>query len=121
LTSPFLDYSQEDKMHDISLRLRRAAVLTLAALGLSLATAATASAATLGGVDMQRACNEQNPGMGLAAVVTDAHNAYSWRCRAPWGYSVGIDVNRECVSQYGGGAYGIAQNPSNPYSWVCVR
>jgi hypothetical protein len=84
--------------------------------------ASPASAATrLGGVDMQRACTTQNPGMGLAAVVTDQHNAYSWRCTSPWGYSVGIDTNRECVTQYGSGAYAGLDSTANPYSWYCQR
>jgi hypothetical protein len=75
----------------------------------------------IGGVDMQRACNEQYPAYGLRATVTDQHNAFSWRCTAPWGYSAGIDVNRECVSQYGGGAYSVLLNASDPYSWRCGR
>lgn len=87
-----------------------------------LATSAPASASSyLGGVDMQRACDTQNPAMGLRAVVKDQHNAYSWRCVSPWGYSVGIDVNRECVTQYGGGAYAGLWNWQNPYSWFCQR
>ncbi|MEU9685374.1 hypothetical protein [Amycolatopsis japonica] len=84
-------------------------------------TATPANAAIIGGVDMQRACNVQNPGMGLAAVVTDSRNAYSWRCRAPWGYQVGINVNAACANQYGGGAYATLLNASDPYSWRCSR
>jgi hypothetical protein len=86
------------------------------------AFATTASASTyLGGVDMQRACSTQQPAMGLAAVVTNQRNAYSWQCKAPWGYAVGIDVNRECVTQYGSGAFAGLGSSTNPYSWYCQR
>jgi hypothetical protein len=104
--------------------LSRAAAAAIGLAGMAAAavlTATPASAAIIGGVDMQRACNVQNPGMGLAAVVTDAHNAYSWRCRAPWGYQVGINVNAACANQYGGGAYATLLNASDPYSWRCSR
>ncbi|TYC70775.1 hypothetical protein EH183_33820 [Streptomyces sp. CB01881] len=72
-------------------------------------------------MDMQRGCNTQYPGYGLRAVVTDQHNAYSWRCTSPWGYSVGIDVNKECVTQYGAGASAGLTDPRNPYTWFCRR
>ena len=81
-----------------------------------------ASASTrLGGVDMQRACDTQYPGFGLAARVLDQHNAYSWRCVAPWDNTRGIDVNRACANQYGGGAYAGLGDSRNPYSWYCQR
>jgi hypothetical protein len=106
--------------------LRRGALIALGVLGISLgsslATAAPASAATIiGGVDMQRACTKQYPGMGLTAVVLDGNNAYSWKCRSPWGYTGGINVNAACGEQYGGGAYSTVLNPRDPYSWRCVR
>jgi len=86
------------------------------------ATAAPASASVyLGGVDMQRACDTQRPGWGLRAVVTDQHNAYSWRCVSRWGYTEGIDVNRACATQYGWGAYAGLRDARNPYSWYCQR
>ncbi|WP_208693244.1 hypothetical protein [Streptomyces sp. CB01881] len=53
--------------------------------------------------------------------MTDQHNAYSWRCTSPWGYSVGIDVNKECVTQYGAGASAGLTDPRNPYTWFCRR
>ncbi|UOX88262.1 hypothetical protein MUY14_42340 [Amycolatopsis sp. FBCC-B4732] len=101
--------------------LSRVVVATIGLAAMAVVIAVPADAAVIGGVDMQRACTVQNPGMGLAAVVTDAHNAYSWRCRAPWGYQVGINVNAACTDQYGGGAYATVLNAADPYSWRCNR
>ncbi|WP_328743811.1 hypothetical protein OHT57_00565 [Streptomyces sp. NBC_00285] len=82
----------------------------------------SASAATLGGVDMQRACNTQYPpSFGLKAVVLDQHNAYSWRCAAPWDNTRQINVNAACANQYGPGAYAGLGSATNPYSWYCRR
>ena len=101
---------------------RHLALVIGLSLSMLIGAAGFADATTiLGGVDMQRACNEQYPAYGLRAVVTDQHNAFSWRCTAPWGYSAGIDVNRECASQYGPGAYSVLLNTSDPYSWRCGR
>jgi len=113
-------------MTTTSSRTRRTATVVLATAGLSMGAAvlaaAPASAATqLGGVSMQQACNQQYPGMGLTATVTNASSAYSWRCRSPWGYSGQINVNSACANQYGAGAYSNALNPSDPYSWRCFR
>ena len=107
---------------DIARRAIAVGLFLAGTIGAGVAGAATANATTiLGGVDMQRACNEQYPAFGLRAVVTDQHNAFSWRCTSPWGYSGGIDVNRECASQYGSGAYSVLLNTSDPYSWRCGR
>jgi hypothetical protein len=97
------------------------AALTVTTGLLSLAAPEAAAATRLGGVDMQRACDTQYTGFGLRAVVTDQHNAFSWRCTAPWGYSAGIDINRECVTQYGAGASSGLGSTSDPYSWYCQR
>ena len=72
----------------------------------------------LGGVDMQRACNTQYPGLGLSAVATNVNSAYSWQCVGP-GVSRGIDVTAECASQYGGGAVAAVNNPDSAWSWYC--
>jgi hypothetical protein len=93
-------------------------------LSSALLTVTPAEAAVrIGGVDMQRACNTQYPASwGLAAHVNDQNNAYSWRCWASWDHSTyGIDVNRECVTQYGAGAYAGLVSKYNPYSWYCQR
>jgi hypothetical protein len=92
----------------------------------TLAASAPASASTyLGGVNMQQACAVQYPGFGLRAVVQNQYNAYSWKCAQlpwwPWGHAVGIDVNRECVTQYGPGAHAGLWNSYNPYTWFCQR
>jgi hypothetical protein len=94
--------------------------LIVAAIIAPFLVASPASAATvrLGGVDMQRACDTQYPGRGLRAVVTNWASAYSWQCVSA-GFSGGIDVNAECVTQYGQGAYAGLDNPGNPYTWYC--
>lgn len=90
-----------------------------------LGTAPSASAAIrLGGVDMQRACSVQWAHFGpTTAIVLDQRNAYSWKCRSNYtGVIVGgIDVNRQCVYQYGWGAYAGLGSTTNPYSWYCQR
>jgi hypothetical protein len=94
------------------------AIAGLALFGLG---SVPASATSLGGVDMQRACDTQYPGFGLKAVVLDQYNAYSWRCAAPYDNTRGIDVNAACANQYGYGAYSDLGNIRNPYSWYCER
>ena len=72
---------------------------------------------SLGGVDMQRACNIQH-GNGLTAVATNTNSAYSWQCAGP-GVSLGIDVTAECRTQYGYGAVSAVSNPASAWSWYC--
>src|SRR5260370_14360787 len=55
-------------------------------------TAPAPSGGSLGGVDMQRACNTQYPGRGLQATATNVNSAYSWQC-AGAGVSLGINVS----------------------------
>lgn len=73
---------------------------------------------SLGGVDMQRACDTQYPGRGLKAVATNPGSAYSWQCTGP-GVSLGIDVTAECRTQYGYGAISAVSNPNSAWSWYC--
>jgi surface antigen len=73
---------------------------------------------SLGGVDMQRACNTQYPGQGLTAVATNVNSAYSWQCVRP-GISRGINVTAECGTQYGSGAVAAVTNPASAWSWYC--
>lgn len=109
------------------LRRLRAALATAALVGAGattvLATATPASASVyLGGVDMQRACNDQyGASLGLLAEVTNQRDAFSWRCTAPFDRTRGIDVNKACVTQYGRGAYAGLRDGRNPYSWYCQR
>ncbi|MET1076268.1 MAG: hypothetical protein ABWY11_26735 [Umezawaea sp.] len=52
--------------------------------------------------------------------LLDTHNAYSWRCYyAGTYYNVSMDA--ACVNQYGGGAFSVLLNASDPYSWRCAR
>jgi surface antigen len=73
---------------------------------------------SLGGVDMQRACDTQYPGDGLKAVATNVNSAYSWQCAGP-GISLGINVTSECGTQYGNGAVAAVTNPASAWSWYC--
>lgn len=72
---------------------------------------------SLGGVDMQHACNVQY-GNGRTAVATNVNSAYSWQCVGP-GVSGGIDVTAECAVQYGNGAVADVTNPNSAWSWYC--
>lgn len=72
---------------------------------------------SLGGVNMQQACNIQY-GRGLTAVATNANSAYSWQCQRP-GVSRGINVTAECAVQYGNGAVADVTNPDSAWSWYC--
>jgi surface antigen len=72
---------------------------------------------SLGGVNMQQACNTQY-GLGLTAVATNANSAYSWQCVGP-GVSRGINVTAECAAQYGNGAVADVTNPDSAWSWYC--
>jgi hypothetical protein len=106
-------------------RLRRAAVVALGSLGLTLgglATAAPASAATIiGGIDIAQQCRVQE-WRPLEARLLDPHNAYSWRCYSPYtGNLYSVDMNAACRNQYGSGAYAVVLNGSDPYSWRCAR
>jgi hypothetical protein len=98
-------------------------IATTATIGATVLSGAQNASATtiLGGVNMQAACNTQYPGFGLTAKPLDTHNAYSWRCTAPWDNTRGIDVNAACANQYGGGAYSHLLDPGNAYSWRCAR
>jgi hypothetical protein len=73
---------------------------------------------SLGGVDMQRACDTQYLGRGLKAVATNAGSAYSWQCTGP-GVALGIDVTAECRTQYGYGAISAVSDPNSAWSWYC--
>lgn len=73
---------------------------------------------SLGGVDMQRACNTQYYGQGLKAVATNVNSAYSWQC-VGHDVSRGIDVTAECASEYGSGAVAAVTNPASAWSWYC--
>lgn len=102
--------------------LTTAAALTLTTAGL-LGGSTPASAGTyLGGVDMQRACNTQYyDAFEIRAVILDQYDAYSWRCVLGSDTSDGINVNQECVIEYGGGAYAGLVYWWDPHSWYCQR
>lgn len=104
-------------------RASRRAVVALAAttagLGVGLASAPAASAATyLGGVNVAMACIIQH-GNTTAKVIYP--NVMGWRCVAPNGAQYGVSMNQACVYQYGAGAYSAYVNFNNPYSWYCER
>ncbi|MEV7801544.1 NlpC/P60 family protein [Microbispora sp. NPDC088329] len=103
---------------------RRRSVLAVSfaalALGGTMSAASPASAAgsRLGGVDMQRACDNQYPGKGLRAVVLDRADAYSWTCSGGT-FRGGIEITTECAAEYGQGAYAGLGNRRDPFSWYC--
>ena len=98
------------------------ATISLMLSGVALAGAAPASASTfLGRVSMKRACADQYPGQGLRPVLLDRHDAYTWRCASPDGYLGHIDVNRQCVTEHGDGAFAGLWDRSKPHSWYCQR
>jgi hypothetical protein len=87
------------------------------------ASATPASAATtLGRTNIASAC-----WFTTRVVLVNPGNAYSWRCQyvgatfslTYWWYN--LDLNQVCRNQFGGGAYAITVNPSQPNSWWCVR
>ena len=102
-------------MNCIRYRILSVALALLAGVA-TLSVASPASAATsLGGVDMQRACNVQHP--GSTATVLNQTDAYSWRCVG--GATYGINVSAACANQYWPGAYAGLGSTTNPYSWYC--
>lgn len=90
----------------------------LAALTVISSADVASATTTLGGVDMQRACNTQYQNLGSRATVTNPTNAYSWRCTTSTA-AYGIDVNAACVNQYWPGASAGLRNSVDPYSWYC--
>ena len=78
----------------------------------------TALAGTyLGGIDMNRACNEQWP---RRYAQQHGNGCDAWKCEANWDYvQLSVDVNRACSKQHGGGAYGYCT--SGAWGWGCYR
>ena len=79
-----------------------------------------ASAAYLGGIDMNRACRDQY-GNWVAYVSLAGGGCNAWKCAPASGEATprGIDTPRACVNQYGTGAY--AQCNGGEYDWGCYR
>ena len=89
-----------------------------------------AQAATqLGGVSVVGACiNQLFIAPPSARAVLIANNVSGWRCQyvgagiPPVTYIwYNIDLNRECVVEFGSGAYARYFNFNDPYSWRCYR
>jgi hypothetical protein len=99
-----------------------------AAIVLTAATATMAPAAhastRLGGISVQGACNNQ---WQESTAVLIANNVFGWRCKYQEGLGGGevyygsINLNQQCVYQYGNGAYAAYSDYNNPYSWSCYR
>jgi hypothetical protein len=120
----------EDVMNSGTQIARRGVIAAVVGAGLAtgvfgVISAEPAGAAATTGVDMQRACTSQySPSYALKAVVGNQHDAYSWHCVSSGGVPTtyrGIDVNRECVTQNGGGWSAGLGSATNPYSWYCHR
>jgi hypothetical protein len=106
------------------------------------AASASGGPTVLGGVDVTGYCRLAHGDPNAFAQVTDPNNAYSWRCAYeqmtwwtlagvpgsptkanyahPWA-TAGVDMNAACWWQYNWNAHAALGNPSNPYSWYCVR
>jgi hypothetical protein len=89
---------------------------------------AHAAPTNLGGVSVVGACiNQLNIAPSAARAVLIANNISGWRCRYVGGViSVtytwyNINLNSQCVVQYGNGAYASYSNFNDPYSWRCYR
>ncbi|MGK7901768.1 MAG: hypothetical protein AB4352_10205 [Hormoscilla sp.] len=89
------------------------------ALG-SLTYALTAEARELGGVNLNKYCQNRfnNP---RARAVLVQNNAWGWRCQLGQD-KVSISMDNACKIQYNNQrAYSRATNPSDPYSWKCFE
>jgi Bacterial SH3 domain len=106
------------------------------------ATAAASSSPTvLGGIDVTDYCGLIHGDPNAFAQATNPRNAYSWQCAYedltrwilagvpvptkaqyihPW-LTAGVDMNNACWWQYNWNAHAVLGNPTNPYSWYCVR
>lgn len=73
----------------------------------------------LGGIDVQAACSQQFP--GSKAVVNPKANVYGWRCYGTDHKAHGVNLNKQCVVQYGSGAVATYSDFNNPLSWHCRR
>jgi hypothetical protein len=94
----------------------------LASFGFTFAVTPSAEAATLrGGVSVSQACYYT---YGWDNTI-HGNNVHSWRCVAYGSNGMyvfgGVDLNRQCVRQYGSGAYASYTNYNDPYSWKCYR
>lgn len=100
-----------------------ALVASLAGGGLLLGTA-PASAAQLGGINVQGYC-EKNRGIWPrpAVAIRNPSDAYSWRCNYA-GANVGVDMNLACRQQYPNSrpaAWAKPLNPKDAFSWRCYN
>jgi hypothetical protein len=99
--------------------------VVLAAGAASVGLAAPAALASVngidGGIDMIAACAAQYPYVAGVTAKLSAPNVYAWYCSSPSGINVGgIDVQQQCVAQYGQGAYALYSDYNNAYSWYCL-
>ena len=99
--------------------------VTLGTLGLSQPAQA---ASVLGGVSVVGACtNQLYIAPSAARAVLIANNVSGWRCQYVGGVLTvtytwyNINLNSQCVAQYGSGAYAKYSNFNDPYSWRCYR
>lgn len=88
--------------------------LALAAC-VSLFSAASASAAVLGGVDLDGYCKS----IGYWGVVLESHDAYGWRCQRAT-ERAHISMTAACRWQYGNPAARDVLPALGPYDWKCV-
>lgn len=99
-----------------------ALVSLLATFGATIAVAPSASATGLGGISAASYCKWKYGWDDTA----HGNNVMSWQCVARGSAGVtyvfgGVDMNKQCVRQYGAGAVAKYTNFNNPYSWYCTR
>ncbi len=121
-------YDRRLRLSDATGTRTAAAVAGGLLVAVSIATAPQALAGELGGVDVEKYCENVNSGPLLGTVSTsrDPNNAYSWRCEYHGGgldpvHTTQVDMNLACREQYGQGAYAKPSDPHNANSWHCYR
>jgi hypothetical protein len=76
----------------------------------------------LGGIDLGKACVDQN-GPAYKAVLIGPANApaaaFLWQCRGP-GAIRPVDFAKACKTKHGPNALAAPRNPSDAFSWRCT-
>ena len=107
-------------------RLRAGLAAAALALGTGgvIAAAAPASASTVRGIDVYKACHQQYPNAFLEWEIyatAKPSNPWSWQC---WDGSAillgGVSMLSACKEQYNSNSVAYLAYPFNAYSWRCT-
>jgi hypothetical protein len=102
--------------------------VVLAAGAASAGLAAPAALASVngvdGGVNMNAACIAQYPNSTVTGAYVDYSgnvNVYDWYCSSDYGATSigGINIDEQCVAQYGPGSVAQFSDYNDPYTWYC--